>query len=125
MPGREVAAHFFASLALIASAVAKRVGPGGLTDGQAAGRLAVIVGLDIVLLGAQLRSSHIRDPDHRPVGLTRSRDGGKFFRGLEQALDDNGGIQALAFHGRRPAELSGGDLHVVSRSAATTSAIVK
>ena len=40
-------------------------------------------------------------------------DGGKFFRGFQQILDDDGRIQALAFHCRRTAELAGGDLHIV------------
>ena len=89
------------------------VGAGGLPDGQAGGGFAVVIGLDIVELGPQFRPSHIPDPHDGAVRIDAEGDGGKLLGGLEQVLDDDGGVQTLAFHRRRPAELAGGDLHVV------------
>ena len=84
-----------------------------LPDGHAGGGPAVVKGLDIVGVGSQLRASHILDADDGAVRIDADGNGGELFGGLQHALHDDGGVQALPAHCRRPAELAGRDLHVV------------
>ena len=65
------------------------------------------------MLGSQFRSSHIPDPHDGSVRICADGDGGKLLRRFEHALDDNGGVQTLSLHRRRPAELARGNLRVV------------
>ncbi len=89
------------------------VGAGRLPNGHRRGRLAVVKGFNVVGVGAQLDPPHIPNPDHRTVRAGAQGNGGKLIRGLEQALHDDGGVQALARKRRRAAKLSGGHLDVV------------
>ena len=78
------------------------IGACGLADGQACSGLAVVNGFDIVALGPQFRASHIFDSHDGAVRIGADGDGSKLIRGLEQMLDNDGGVQSLALH-RRPA----------------------
>ncbi len=75
--------------------------------------MAVVKHFAPVPLGAQLRPSHIAHPHDGAVRVDAQRDGGELLRGLEQVLDDNGSVQPLPFQRRHPAELAGGNLHVI------------
>ena len=90
------------------------VGARRLADRDGAGRSPVVGGFNIVQLGSQLGPAHIPDPHGGAVRVGADGDGGKFLRCPEQVLDDNGRIQALALYRRHSAELSRGDLHIVS-----------
>jgi hypothetical protein len=112
MPGGKIAAHL---LHFLFDGIGRiqGIGAGGLADGHGGGGLAVVIGHHVIALGAQFRAADVADPDHTAVRVGADGDGGKLLGGLEQVLDDDGSIQALAFHGRGPAELAGGNLHVV------------
>ena len=88
-----------------------------MPDGHAGGGFTVVKDFDIVGVGSQFRSSHILDPHDGAIRIDADGNGGKLIRGLKHALDDDGGVQTLTFHCRRPAELAGRDLHVVRPEA--------
>ena len=89
------------------------VGARGLADGDARGGPAVEGALDVVDLRAQLGPAHVADPHDRPVRVGAYGNRGELVRGREHVLDHDGGVQALALHRGRAAELAGRDLDVV------------
>ena len=89
------------------------VGAGGLTDGERRGKLSVLHDVDVVGGASQFGSSDILDPHDRSVGVGTEGNVGELVGGLQHALDDDRGVQALPRLGRSPPELTGGDLDVV------------
>ena len=68
---------------------------------------------DIVGFGPEFCPAHIFHPHDGPIRVGADGDCSKFFRCLEHALNNDAGIQALAFFRRRSAKLPGGHFHVV------------
>ena len=85
----------------------------GLSDSQTGGGHPVEVGQYIVAFGSNGRLSDITDPDRGTVRVNANRNSGEFFRSLQQVLDHDGRVQALALLGRRPSELAGRNFHVM------------
>jgi len=58
--------------------------------------------MHVVDLGAQFGAADITDPHDGTVGINPNGNVGKLFRGRKHVLDDDGGVQTLAFDRRRP-----------------------
>ena len=79
----------------------ERIGSRRLANCQQGGRLAVIAHLDIVNVRAQFDSTDVAEPDDGAAGVSTDWDSAEFLWCLQQVLDNDGSIEALAFHGWR------------------------
>ena len=80
------------------------IGAGGLPDGKGRSRLSVIKGITVVAFGSEFGSPHVPDPNDGTVGIGAQRDRRELLGRFEQALDNDGGVQALSLYGRGPDE---------------------
>src|SRR3546814_9098226 len=77
------------------------VGSSDLLDGQARGRLAVVITVDGIALCAERDARHVGQPYLRAVGVHFHQDSAEFFRSLQARRADDGGIELLATHCRQ------------------------
>ena len=91
----------------------ERVRPRLLPDREDAGRLPVEPELEVGDLGPELGPADVLHLHDRPVRVRPERDRRELLRRLQERLDEDRGVEALARDGRRAAELAGRDLDVV------------
>ncbi len=90
----------------------ERVGARRQADGHARGRLAVVLGLDLVVFGAHLDARHIAEMDDGAVVV--AQDDVPELVDIGQArLRRDGGVQHRARHCRQAAQLAGRNLRVL------------
>ncbi len=112
MPGGKVFGQF-RHLGLDPGGGLQGVGAGRQPDRHAAHRFAVVEGLDVIVLRADLAFGHILELDRGAVAVGAQDDGIELLRGLQQGPGGDGGVQLLPLHGGGAAELSGRDLDVL------------
>ena len=91
----------------------ERVRARGQLDGEARGRIPVVLGVDGVAFGAQTDASHVLEPHLRAVRIDFEQHAAELIGVGEALRADDGGVQALTLHRGEPAQLTDRDLQVL------------
>ena len=91
----------------------QRIGPRRQIDPHAGRRLAGIVGLDAVVLGAQLHPGNVAEGHARAIAVGLDQNAAELLCGFQAGLRRDGGIELLPWYRRQTTQLADRDLSVL------------